>query len=259
VTLPADERARLAERLAVARADASPIDPLTDEYDLTVADAYAIQSRTIDRRTADGGRVVGHKIGLTNDAIQTQLGVDEPDFGVVTDDMLRTDGRVPADELVAPRVEPEVGVLLGRELTAPVTRLDVLDAATGLLPVIEVIDSRIRDWEIDLADTVADNASAGMVVAGADLVPLDGRDLSLEGVKLYRNGTLERHGVGAAVLGHPLDAVVWLVNKLGEFDRSVPGGSLVLSGSMTAAVDVAAGDSLSVEFASLGTLQCAVE
>jgi 2-keto-4-pentenoate hydratase len=249
----------LADDLYVALREGEPVEPLTDAHDLTIEDAYGIQSAFVDRRLADGASVVGHKIGLTSEGIQNQLGVDEPDFGRLLDTMVVTDGVVPADDLLYPRVEPEIGFVLERDLQAPVTYLDVLDATRGVVPVAEIVDSRIRDWDIQIEDTIADNASAGLYVTGEQLTDVSGLDLSLEGVKLYKNGQLRESGVGANVSDHPARAVAWLANTLAEMDVELSAGDLVLSGSFVPVVDLAAGDVVSIEFASLGSLTLRVE
>jgi len=252
-------RETLADDLFAALQSGKPIDPLTDGRDLTIEDAYGIQSAFLDRRLADGASVVGHKIGLTSDGIQDQLGVEEPDFGRLLDTMRVTDGVVPTDDLVAPRVEPEIGFVLEEDLRAPVTDLDVLEATRGVVPVAEIIDSRVRDWDIQIQDTVADNASAGLFATGSQLTDVSGLDLSLEGVTLYRNGDLTEAGVGANVLDHPARAMAWLANTLAEMDATLDAGDLVLSGSFVPAVDLAAGDTLTIEFSSLGTLTLRVD
>ena len=250
----ADTLAELAASLYDALRSGSPIDRLTADHDLTTADAYDVQTRFVDRRLADGADVVGHKVGLTSDGIQEQLGVEEPDFGRLLDTMF-VDGRVvPGDELIQPRIEPEIGFVLAEPLDPPVTYLDVLNATGSVLPVVEVIDSRVRDWDIRIEDTIADNASSALFLTGERTTVPDDHDLSLEGVKLYRNGELESSGVGAAVLDHPARSVAWLANTLADLNERLEAGHLVLSGSLTPAVDLAPGDVISVEFTSIGTV-----
>lgn len=253
-----DTREQLAESLYDAFRSRSQIDRLTATHDLTITDAYDIQTRLVDRRLDDGAEVVGHKIGLTSDAIQDQLGVDEPDFGRLLDRMYVEGPTVPTDSLVQPRVEPEVGFLIEEPLEPPVTALDVLGATDRVVPVVEVIDSRVRDWDIRIQDTIADNASSALYLTGAATTAIDGLDLSLEGVKLYKNGRLEASGVGAAVLDHPARAVAWLANTLADLDESIEPGQVVLSGSLTPAVDVEPGDTLSVEFTSIGGIDARI-
>lgn len=253
-----DTREQLAESLYDAFRSRSQIDRLTATHDLTITDAYDVQTRLVERWLDDGAEVVGHKIGLTSDAIQSQLGVDEPDFGRLLDRMFVEGPTIPAESLVQPRVEPEVGFLIEDPLEPPVTYLDVLDATGRVVPVVEVIDSRVRDWDIRIQDTIADNASSALYVTGEFTTSTDGLDLSLEGVKLYRNGRLETSGVGAAVLDHPARAVAWLANTLADLDESIEPGQIVLSGSLTPAVDVEPGDTLSVEFTSIGGLDARI-
>lgn len=254
--MPLDDatRAALADELYAAFRDAAPIDPLTDRHDLTVADAYDVQTRLIDRRLDGGASVVGHKIGLTSAGIQAQLGVDQPDFGRLLDPMFLPDGVVPTADLLVPRVEPEIGFLMAEGLEPPVTYLDVLAATEAVLPVLEVIDSRVRDWDIELEDTIADNASSACYVAGEGTSDVAGRDLSLEGVKFRRNGEVVSTGLGAAVLGHPAKAVAWLANTIGEMDATLEAGDVVLSGSVTPAVDLEPGDVFTAEFTTIGTV-----
>ncbi|WP_232703117.1 2-keto-4-pentenoate hydratase [Halobacterium wangiae] len=259
MSLGDDAVADIADDLYDALRSGDPIAPPTDEYDMDISDAYAVQSAFVDRRLADGASVVGHKVGLTNEAIQDQLGVDEPDFGRLLDTMVVEDGVVDTDDLLAPRVEPELGFLLAEDLAAPVSSLDVLRATEAVVPVVEVIDSRVRDWNIGIEDTVADNASSALYATGESTHPVAGRDLSLEAVKLYRNGEVVDSGVGAAVLGHPARAVAWLANTLADVDDSLQAGEIVLSGSMTPAVDVEAGNVVTAEFGASGSVTLTVD
>ena len=247
----------LAARLRQAAADGRPIAPLTDTAPgLTVQDAYAIQRDNIAVALKSGRRVVGHKIGLTSVAMQTMLGVDEPDFGVLLDDMaVEEDEGCALDDLIAPRVEAEIAFLLGRDLAGPgVTAVTAAGAVAGAMPALEVIDSRVADWKITIADTVADNASSGRFVVGPVLTAIDGLDLRLLGMVLERNGDLVATAAGAAVLGSPLRCLAWLANKLAEFDEELKAGDIVLSGALHGAVNIAAGDVFRAEFAHLGSV-----
>ena len=258
MTVTEETREDLAGALYRALRDADPIDRLTAEHDLTIEDAYDVQSRLIDRRLDDGATVVGHKVGLTSQGIQEQLGVDQPDFGRLLDTMFVEGREIPADELIAPRIEPEIGFLLGERLEPPVSYLDVLEATSSVVPVLEVIDSRVRDWDIRIEDTIADNASSALYLTGESTSPVEGRDLSLEGLKLLRNGVLESSGVGAAVLDHPARSVAWLANTLADLDETLDAGHVVLSGSLVPATDVEAGDVITAEFASIGSITARV-
>lgn len=230
--------------------------PSADAPDLTLADAYAIQSRNVERRLAAGAVQRGCKVGLTSHAMQAQLGVSEPDFGVLLDDMLLEEADpVRLDELIAPRVEAEIAFLLGEDLVGPgVTSAVAQRAVAGALPVLEVIDSRVADWRIRLVDTVADNASSGRVVVGGPLTPVEGLDLRLVGGVVTRNGELVATGAGAAVLGNPLSCVAWLANTLARFGGRLHAGDLVLAGAIHAAFAVGDGDTVRAELAGLGTV-----
>jgi 2-keto-4-pentenoate hydratase len=250
-----DRLEQIAERLASAEAQASTIAPVTEiAADLTADDAYRIQLLNVERRRRAGERVRGHKVGLSSRAMQEQLGVDEPDYGHLFDTMFvfeASDIRV--DELCAPRIEPEVAFVLGRALPAPgCTVADVLMATEFVLPALEVIDSRIADWRITLADTIADNASSARVVLGGNPTRLDAVDVRSLGAVVSRNGDVVATGASAAVLGNPATAVAWLANKVAAFGVRLEPGHVVLSGSCTQAVPVAAGDTVRADFDQLG-------
>jgi 2-keto-4-pentenoate hydratase len=248
--------AEMAEVLWRAERERAPIAPLTDAHpELGVADGYAIQAHNVARRTAAGATVRGRKLGLTSLRTQQLLGVDEPTFGVLTDDMLVDDGaELSLAELVAPRVEAELAFVLAAELAGPgVTTADALDAVGGVLPALEVVDSRVVDWRSRIADTVADNAGAARVVLGR-ATPAEGLDLRLLGVLLSRNGTPIDSGAGAAALGHPAACLAWLANTLASFGEGLRRGDVVLAGALTRMVPARAGDRFSAEFAHLGTV-----
>jgi 2-keto-4-pentenoate hydratase len=248
---------RFADELAEAERTGVPVAPLTErEPSFSVADAYAVQLRNISRRQAAGGRILGRKIGLTSRAMQRLLGVDEPDFGVLLDDMVVEDGdAIRSSELIAPRIEAEIAFVMERDLAGPgVDGVAALRAVAGAVPAIEIIDSRIADWQIKLPDTIADNASSARYMLGARLTPTDRLDLRLCGVVVTRNGVLADTGAGAAVLGNPIRCVAWLANKLGEFGDGLHAGDVVLAGAVHAAVPVEPGDVVRAEFAHLGSV-----
>ena len=247
----------MADRLWQAEVECLPVAPLTDEWaQLTAEDAYAIQGHNVERRVTAGAVVRGHKIGLTSRAMQRLLGVDEPDFGVLLDDMFIEEGdEVPFDALVQPRVEAEMAFILDRDLTGPgVTTVHALRAIAGVLPAIEVVDSRIADWRIALADTVADNASSGRVVLGGRLTPVTALDLRLAGVLFFRNGVAIESGAGAAALGNPARCVAWLANTLGRLGSGLRRDDVVLSGALHRMVPVRPGDVFRARFAHLGAV-----
>lgn len=255
----ADERRRqaLAERLFAAERDRTPISPLTDEHpDLTVEDAYAIQTINIERRVGEGRLVRGRKVGLTSAPMQQLLGVNEPDFGVLMDDMFIEDGdEISLDTLLQPRIEAEVAFVMGKDLAGPgVTTSNALAAIEGALPAVEIVDSRVVDWKIKLADTIADNASSGRLVIGGRLTPVTELDLRLVGMALSRNGRVIDTGAGAAALGNPARCVAWLANKLATFGAVLRAGDVVLPGAVHRMVPVEPGDVFRAEFARLGTV-----
>jgi 2-keto-4-pentenoate hydratase len=246
---------QLADRLWQAEVDRKPIEPITDSHpSLTVADAYAIQTVNVERRVAAGRVIRGRKVGLTSRPMQQLLGVDEPDFGVLLDDMFVEDGAdVELQALLQPRVEAEMAFVLARDLAGPgVTTTDVLTATAGVLPAIEIVDSRIAEWRIRLVDTVADNASSGRLVIGGRLTPVTAVDLRLIGMLFYRNGVPIDSGAGAAVLGNPASCLAWLANKLGALGSGLRAGDIVLPGALHRMVPVRPRDVFRAEFAHLG-------
>ncbi len=256
---PLDEAA---ERLYAAQADRSPIPPLTDAYPgLDVAQAYSVQRRNLARHLAGGALLRGHKIGLTSAPMQTLLGVHEPDFGYLLDSMVLPDGAaVPRDGFCAPRVEPEVAFVLRAPLRGPgIGVAEVLAATEAVAPALEIVDSRIVDWRITLADTIADNASSGAAVLGRwvpieEAPPLPGTIASL-----VVNDTLVETGRGTAVVGDPAAAVAWLANTLARYGTAIEAGQLVLSGSYTTAAFVAAGDRAAATITGLGAVGASFE
>lgn len=249
--------AGIAERLHEAEAARTPVAPLTEtDPGISIEDAYAIQTANLERRLASGGVVVGRKVGLTSKPMQEMLGVSEPDYGALLADMAVDDGgEISLATLIQPRVEAEIAFLMVGDLSGPgVTATSAMPAVAGVLPALEIIDSRIADWKIGLIDTVADNASSARFAVGAKLTPLPGLDLRLEGMALYRDGEPIDTGAGAAVLGNPLNCLAWLANKLAEFGTSLKAGDVVLAGAMHRAVPVSAGEVYRADFATLGSV-----
>ncbi|WP_182903316.1 2-keto-4-pentenoate hydratase [Microbispora sp. H10830] len=261
-------RAGAAGRLRAAERDRAPIEPLTDTYpDIDVVDAYEIQLANIRRRLAAGARVYGHKVGLSSPVMQRMMGVDEPDYGHLLDDMvLSQDEPIEAGRYCYPRVEVEIGYVLGASLPgAGCTEEDVLAATEYVVPSIELIDSRITDWRIRLADTIADNASSAGVILGAARVSPRGLDLAdIEAVLYSGDGPFDdsteiTRGNTSAVLGNPTTAVAWLARKVASFGVKLEAGHVVLPGSCTRAVDVRPGDVFRAEFAGLGSVSARFE
>lgn len=256
------EHRRAADALLNAQATRTPIAPLSETYPgLEISDAYEIQSLVIADQLAQGRVVRGYKVGLTSLAMQRQLGVDQPDSGLLLDDMYIEEGAtVAASTYLSPKVEPEIAVVLRSPLKGPGVTVDDVAAATeSLVGSIEVIDSRIRDWRITITDTIADNASSGGVVVGRTELALDAVDrLGLE-VTVSINGEPAGSGTGADVLGDPLAAVAWLANTMGEQGLELPAGALVIPGSVCAAAAVRPGDHVVADFGPLGTVSVTFE
>ena len=250
-------RAIAAHELSDAYASRIPVEPLSSRFpDLTSDDAYAIQLLQIADRVAAGRRVIGHKVGLTSAAMQRQLGVSQPDYGHLTDDMIHLE-HVPLEleAFLQPRVEPEIAFVLARPLKGPgVTVAEAIAAVDFVLPALEIIDSRIRDWRIGILDTIADNASSGGIVLGSTPVGVRDVDLRLSGCIVRRNGEVAATGAGGAVLGSPLSSLVWLANTVGALGITLEAGHIILPGSQTAAIPVAAGDTFRADFAGIGSV-----
>jgi len=247
----------LAEELWAAERNRVPIQPLTDRHpELDVNDAYAIQTHNIDRRVYEGARMCGRKVGLTSRPMQQLLGVREPDFGVLLNDMFVEEGdEVPLASMLQPRVEAEMAFILDRDLTGPgVTTATALSALAGVLPAIEIVDSRVVDWRVRLVDTVADNASSGKLVIGGRITRVTDVDLRLVGMVLTRKGQVIDTGAGAAALGNPARCVAWLANKLGALGVSLRAGEVILPGAVHQMVKVRAGDVFRAEYAHLGSV-----
>jgi 2-keto-4-pentenoate hydratase len=247
----------LADELWQAGCSGAPVEPLTKRHPgLGIEDAYAIQSLNIDRQVAAGARICGRKVGLTSLPMQQMLGVDEPDYGVLLDRMMVEDGdEIAMDRLLQPRIEAELAFVMERDLAGPgITAARALTAIAGALPALEIVDSRVADWQIKLVDTVADNASSGLVVLGGNVRKVTDIDLRLTGVAVTRHGELADTGAGAAVLGNPARCVAWLANKLASFGASLQAGDVILPGAVHRMIDVTPGDMFRAEFAHLGTV-----
>jgi 2-keto-4-pentenoate hydratase len=223
---------------------------------IDVVDAYEIQLLNIRRRLAAGATVYGHKVGLSSKAMQEMMGVDEPDYGHLLSDMVVHEDRpVDASRYLLPRVEVEVGFILGDDLPGEgCTVEDVLRCTEFIAPAIELIDSRIADWKIGLFDTIADNASSCGVVLGKERVKPDELDIRAIEATLHRNGEQVAAGRADAVLGDPTIAVAWLANKVASFGVRLEAGHVVLPGSCTRAYDVKAGDEVVAHFSGLGSV-----
>lgn len=260
--IPVATRDALAADLAQAERSRQPIAPLTAAHpEIDVVDAYEIQLINIRRRVAEGARVVGHKVGLSSLAMQQMMGVDEPDYGHLLDEMQVFENKpVTAANYLYPRVEVEVGFILGDDLPgAGCTEADVLDATGAFVPSIELIDTRITDWKIALCDTIADNASSAGFVLGKERVAPTDIDIKTIDAVLTRNGEVVAKGRSDAVLGNPVTAVAWLARKVESFGVRLRKGDIVLPGSCTRAIDARPGDNFVAEFAGLGSVRLSFE
>lgn len=248
---------QLAELLENAELQAHDVVKITDAHpEMDWDDAYAIQAEILRRKLARGNRVVGLKCGLTSRAKMKQMGVDTPCFGFLVDYFsVAEGGAVKMSELIHPKVEPEIVFVLKRALKGPGCHVGSVLAATDfVMPGIEVIDSRYRDFKFDLKSVIADNCSSSRFVLGGQAVPLEGLDLRTLGVVMEKNGEAVAIGAGAAVLGHPAAAIAMLANHLGARGEELPAGTMILSGGVTEAVAVAAGDHVSLRIQSLGSV-----
>jgi 2-keto-4-pentenoate hydratase len=245
------ERLERASRTGLACA---PVRDVIGESDLALA--YAVQQQLAVRRTGAGARVVGRKIGLTSPAVQQQLGVDQPDFGVLFDDMDCSGGQpVPFERLLQPKAEAEVAFVLAADLVAgPLDVAQCREAVAYAVAALEIVDSRIADWDISFADTVADNASSGLYVLGAEHRRLDEVEPVEVEMSMSVDGEVVSTGNGAACLGDPLNALSWLARKAREFGEPLRSGQVVLSGALGPMRAVEPGAVVTAEISGLGSV-----
>jgi 2-keto-4-pentenoate hydratase len=251
----ADEVAAAADRLIIAAGTGSPCQPVRDLIGANdIAAAYRVQERLIGRKLADGHRRVGRKIGLTSPAVQAQLGVDRPDFGVLLDSMQVGPGDViPAGRLLQPKIEAEIAFILNRDIDEQYPTQESVAAAVAVaLAALEIVDSRIIDWDITIADTVADNASSGLFVLGEHAVALDDFDPVQVSMTLTEDGTVVSSGDGAACLGSPLLALHWLASAAASLGDPLRAGDIVLSGALGPMVPVTPGRRYEAQLSGLG-------
>ena len=251
-------RDELAAELAEAARRRTPLTPLTIVYpDIDVVDAYEIQLINIRQRVAEGARVVGHKVGLSSEAMQKMMGVEEPDYGHLLSEMeCFEDQPVAAGRYLFPRLEVEVAFILADDLPgAGCAEDDVLAATAAFAPSIEIIDTRIKDWKISLCDTIADNASSGGFVLGRERVSPKDIDVNAIEAVLSRDGEVVAEGRSDAVLGSPVTAVAWLARKVDSFGVRLKAGDIILPGSCTRAIDARPGESFVADFTGLGSVR----
>ncbi len=250
----------LGEELYRALRSRTVVSPLTErEPAITIDDAYQVSLCMMAlRQQRDKERIIGKKIGVTSAAVQKMLGVFQPDFGFLSDAMEYPEGaEIPiAEQLIQPRAEAEIAFRLCRDLAGPgITEEQVLAATEYISPCFEIVDSRIRNWEIKIQDTIADNASCGVYVLGS--AQISPRDLSLPDlqVQVFKNGNLLSEGLGAAVQGNPLTAVAWLANTLGGYGIPLCSGEIILSGSLVPLEPVVPGDAMRMKLSEVGSAE----
>lgn len=251
-----------AHALRQARRTRTPIARISETHGIVgLDDAYAVAAINTVSRLESGARVVGKKVGLTSRAVQQQLGVDQPDFGVLFDDMELLDGEmVPMARLIQPKAEAEIAFVVGRDLTAVrPSYSEFLSALAYALPAIEIVDSAIADWKLTLVDTVADNASCGLYVLGSQPVAIGDFALAEIGLQMDVNGRTVSVGSGAACLGHPLRAAYWLARTMGGRGEGLRAGEVILSGALGPMAAVQAGDHVHARIGALGSVSCRME
>lgn len=249
---------QIAGRLRKAHHHGVPIPPIRDEVaQAGVAGAYKIQMVNTVFAQAQGRRICGRKIGLTAKSVQQQLGVSEPDYGVLFSDMALTDDEtVSAGAVLQPKVEAEVAFVLARDLDMlEPNSADVIRATDFVLPAIEIVGSRIEKWNIGLLDTIADNASSGLFALGGQPTRLDGLDLRSCGMVMERNGDEVSTGAGAACLGNPINAVVWLARKMSQLGTPLKAGDIVMSGALGPMVQAHPSDEFETRIGGLGSVR----
>ena len=248
---------QIAEQLLNAEKTSQPIAPLTDFFpEISVDEAYAIQLQQVQEKVEKGAVIVGKKIGLTSKVMQNMFQVNEPDYGHLLNDMIELDGgAISLDGFIQPKLEFEIAFILKKDLKGPgVTVLDVIEATDYIAPAFEVIDSRIRDWDIRFEDTVADNGSSARAIIGGKPTSIEEVDLVHIGMAVYKNGRYLDSAAAAAVMGNPARAVAWLANALGNYDISLNAGEIVLSGALSAAIPIEDGDTFTADFSDIGTV-----
>jgi 2-keto-4-pentenoate hydratase len=245
--------------LREARASRRTIGPISISHGIAGLEAaYAVAEINTLARIDAGARVIGKKVGLTSKAVQTQLGVDQPDFGVLFDDMEILDGEEASmSRLIQAKVEAEVAFIVGRDLPAKLPSwAEFLSCIAYVLPAIEIVDSAITDWKISLVDTVADNASSALYVLGDQPLALGTVSLGEVGMQMTKNGRVASIGTGAACLGHPLRAAYWLARTMAGRGQGLRAGEVILSGALGPMVPVVAGDWIQARIGALGTVSC---
>ncbi|NNF53793.1 MAG: 2-keto-4-pentenoate hydratase [Acidimicrobiales bacterium] len=256
------DQARVSEaaaRLLEAELTRRATTPIRDDFDaLDLDSAYAVQQSITDYGVAAGRRLIGRKIGLTNPVVQEQLGVNQPDFGALFADMAFPSGvDLPANRLIQPRAEAEIALVLGSDLARPdSTIVDLISATDYAVAALEIVDSRIENWDIRITDTIADNGSSGVFVIGNMPVPLSAVDVRAVEMSMSVNGEVVSEGTGAACLHNPLNAALWLVNEVARRGIPMAAGDIVLTGALGPMHPLLPGDHVRATITGLGTVSC---
>lgn len=259
---PGQHWAEAAQRLSDAARSGQACAPVRDIIAADDIDAaYGVQNILTEHAVAAGRRIIGRKIGLTARAVQKQLGVDTPDFGVLFADMLVGENLpIPLARVMQPKIEAEIAIVLKHDLDMPdPTQVDLLRAIDLVLPALEIVGCRIRDWDIRIADTIADNASSGLFVIGGPARSVKGIDMAGAAMRLRCNGEVVLTGAGAACLGHPLNAAAWLAAEMVRRGRPLGAGEIVLTGALGPMVPVSAGDRFEAEIEGIGKVSAEFE
>lgn len=239
---------KTAEKTCVAIGKISEANPQFE-----IKDAYKIQLINIEKEVSEGNYITGKKIGLTSEAVQNMLGVKQPDFGHLLKSMEVQDGIVKIDTMLQPKVEGEIAFVLKDDISGPdITVKEVIEATDYVSAAIEIVDSRIENWKIGIIDTVADNASSGMYILGEKKIDPKKIDLKAVEMNLFMNGELMNSGKGTAVLGDPVNCVVWLANTLFQYGVTLKKGDVILSGALSAMLVAQAGQEFKASFTELG-------
>lgn len=249
---------KIAQDLIAAEKCLRPMAGISKNYPgMTIDDAYTIQFKTIEEKVNSGAVIVGRKIGLTSKAMQDLIGIDEPDAGIIVDNKVFREGEaIPANIMMVPRIEAEIGFLLKEDLKGPgITVVDVLAATAGVMPLLEVKDTRLESLKPTIQDAIADNATSGIVILGGKLTHLSADiDLRLVGMVFEQNGAVVATATGAEALGNPAEAVAWLANKMARYGITLRKGEFVMSGGLTKALEVKPGSSFKATFDRLGSV-----
>ncbi|MFB6079118.1 MAG: 2-keto-4-pentenoate hydratase [Halarchaeum sp.] len=258
MALSQSEIDEMAETLYAAYDEKEPVEPLSNDAEFTTEEAYEIQAKVFDK-ISDGG-TLGHKLGLVSEAKQEQLGIPEPIFAPVVEETVLDGEPVPTEDMIAPRIEAEIGLVLGEDLEPPVRPMDVVTATDAVVPVVEILESRYQGWSIPSAqDVIADLTSAGKVVLGESAKDVSEVDLVMESIAVSVNGEVQASGIGGDIMGNPARAVAWLANRLEAEGKSIDAGELVMTGGIPAAIDIEPGDVYDIEFANIGSIRVRAE